>query len=409
MAILLLLTALTMNASGTLQEPRGRLLVFLDCSACDMAYVQKEITFVAYVRDREEAEVHVLVTAERTASGGRAFTLAFIGQGTRAGHDQTLVVSTQPNDSEEEIRASLVQTLRLGLLRYLAGTVLAPDIRVEFRERTAAPDAVAVDRWNHWVFALRGETALEREERAGEMEVEISAGADRITSTWKLTTGIELAYNWEQFDIGEDDDLESIRRERDVRVLLVRSLGRHWSAGASAELRSSTFENTAAAFRLSPAVEFNVFPYEESTRRELRILYAVGPRYARYYEQTVFGRMRESRPGHQLAATLDRVEAWGSTRARIEWSQYLDDFSKNRLETSLQLALRVRRGLAVSLDVEGSRIRDQLALPARGASPEEILLRQRQLASGYELELALGITYRFGSIFSAIVNPRFGN
>jgi hypothetical protein len=103
------------------------------------------------------------------------------------------------------------------------------------------------------------------------------------------------------------------------------------------------------------------------------------------------------------------VEPWGSTRARIEWSQYLDDLAKNRLEGVVELALRVRRGLAISAQIEGSRLRDQLSLPARGASPEEILLRQRQLASGYEIELAIGITYRFGSIFSSIVNPRFGN
>jgi hypothetical protein len=139
MAILLLMTTLAMSAPGTLQEPGGRLLVFLDCSLCDMAYVQKEITFVTYVRDREGADVHLLVTAERTASGGRAFTLAFIGQGPRAGHDQTLVVSTQPNDSEEEIRASLVQTMRLGLLRYLAGTDLGRTIVVEVHDPAVRP------------------------------------------------------------------------------------------------------------------------------------------------------------------------------------------------------------------------------------------------------------------------------
>lgn len=390
------------------QGAEGRPRIFLDCSACDMAYVRQEIEFVSYVRDREAADIHVIVTGERTASGGQAFTLAFIGQGPRAGDDQTLAVTTRPNDSEEEIRASLVQTLRLGLLRYVAGTELGRSVVVSVRERAAAPAAPAVDRWNHWVFALRGEASLDREETSGELDLEASVAADRITSNWKLTTGAELAYSGEQFEI-DDDDVESVRREQELRLLVVKSLGRHWSAGGRAEIASSTFENTAAAVRVSPAVEFNVFPYDESTRRELRILYAIGPRYARYRERTVFDRLRENRLGHELAATLDRVETWGSTRARVEWSQYLDDLSKNRLESSFHLALRVSRGLSLSVEVEGSRIRDQLALPARGASPEEILLRQRQIASGYEVELAFGITYRFGSMFSSIVNPRFGN
>jgi len=38
-----------------------------------------------------------------------------------------------------------------------------------------------------------------------------------------------------------------------------------------------------------------------------------------------------------------------------------------------------------------------------------VLLRIRQIESGYELELNFGVTYTFGSLFNNIVNPRFGN
>ena len=58
--------------------------------------------------------------------------------------------------------------------------------------------------------------------------------------------------------------------------------------------------------------------------------------------------------------------------------------------------------------MNASRIRDQLSLPARGATDEEVLLRLRQLQSGYEYNVGVGVTYTFGSIFSSIVNPRFG-
>lgn len=405
---LLLLMTMFATALEDAQPSAGGPRVFLDCAVCDTAYVQREMAFVVYVRDRETADIHLLVTAERTGSGGRAFTLAFLGRGPFAGQDQTLVATTEPNASEEDTRASIVRTMRLGLLRYLADTDFGRSLEVDVRIPEQQPAAVQVDRWNHWIFALRGEAAIEREERTGETDIELSASADRITAGWKLTTGVELAYNWEQFDLG-DDEVESVRQEREARLLLVKSLGRHWSAGLRARGASSTFENTAADVRVSPAVEFNLFPYEESTRRELRLLYALGPRYARYRERTIFDRLSELRPAHEVSATLDRVEPWGTTRARVEWSQYLDDLSRNRLEAVFELALRVRRGLAVSAQIEGSRIRDQLSLPARGASPEEILLRQRQLASDYEIELAIGVTYRFGSIFSSIVNPRFGN
>ena len=57
---------------------------------------------------------------------------------------------------------------------------------------------------------------------------------------------------------------------------------------------------------------------------------------------------------------------------------------------------------------EFSRTRDQIYLPRGQASTEEILLRQRQLATGYQYFVNFGVSYSFGSIFNNIVNPRFG-
>ena len=66
------------------------------------------------------------------------------------------------------------------------------------------------------------------------------------------------------------------------------------------------------------------------------------------------------------------------------------------------------RGLSFNVEGSASRLRDQLSLPKRDATDEEVLLRLRQLQSGYEYELQVGLTYTFGSIFNTIVNPRFG-
>ena len=45
--------------------------VFLDCSSCDIQHIKTEITLVNYVRDRKEAQVHILITTQSTGSGGR--------------------------------------------------------------------------------------------------------------------------------------------------------------------------------------------------------------------------------------------------------------------------------------------------------------------------------------------------
>jgi hypothetical protein len=72
------------------------------------------------------------------------------------------------------------------------------------------------------------------------------------------------------------------------------------------------------------------------------------------------------------------------------------------------MSVRVARGLSLGAQVRASRIRDQLSLPARGATEEEVLLRLRRLQSGYEYSVGASLTYTFGSIFSSVVNPRFG-
>ena len=53
-------------------------------------------------------------------------------------------------------------------------------------------------------------------------------------------------------------------------------------------------------------------------------------------------------------------------------------------------------------------IRDQLYLPIADYSEAEILLRQRALATNFNYFTSFGVSYRFGSIFNNVVNPRFG-
>ncbi len=134
----------------------------------------------------------------------------------------------------------------------------------------------------------------------------------------------------------------------------------------------------------------------------------MGVRRQTYFEETLLGKTRETLPAHEVSLAFEQRERWGSLDARLQWSQYLHDFSKSRLEANGDMSVRIVRGLSVSAEIDASRIRDQISLPSRGATPEEVLLRLRQLRSGYEYDLQVSLTYTFGSIFSSVVNPRFG-
>ncbi len=402
-------TAARASTGSGQAQAAPQLKVFLDCGNCYSDFLQSEIEFVDYVRDRTEAEVHILITRAQTGSGGGEYTLAFMGRGRLADVTETLKTVTESSDTDDIVRRQLANSVRAGLLRFLTRETVPPQLAIEVKLGTEQQrPAVAGDRWDNWVFSVEGSAAFQGEESSRTRELGLSASADRITPNWKITFGAEIDHETEEFDLDEEEPVKAERRERDFNWLVVKALGEHWSLGAQGEVDSSTFDNTELAVAAAPAVEFNFFPYSMYTRRQLRAKYAIGVSRFQYYEETLYGKLEETLPNHDLSLTLEQRERWGSIEASLEWSQYLHDLSKSRLEASGELSLRLARGLSVAAELNASRIRDQLSIPARGATDEEVLLRLRRLESGYEYSVSFSMTYTFGSIFSSIVNPRFG-
>ena len=105
--------------------------VFLDCDRCDFSYIRREIPFVNYVRDRQQAEVHVLVTNRPTGGGGREFVLNFIGLGPFEEQDAVLTYSSPSYNTDDDERRGLTRILKIGLLPYVAPLAArGPDCRL---------------------------------------------------------------------------------------------------------------------------------------------------------------------------------------------------------------------------------------------------------------------------------------
>ena len=204
------------------------------------------------------------------------------------------------------------------------------------------------------------------------------------------------------------DERSETGDERSFDGFLARSLGPHWSFGLDGSVSSSTFGNVKFSNELAPAIEFSVFPYTDYATRQLVVQYNIGFEHASYNEITLFDKLRENLGRHELSINFDQRQPWGTLDARAEWSQYLHDLSKNRFEVNGEVSLRIARGFSIDVEASASRIRDQISLPRRDATPEEVLLRLRELRSGYEVEASIGLRYSFGSIFNNVVNPRFG-
>ncbi|HEV2150318.1 MAG TPA: hypothetical protein VGR37_23160 [Longimicrobiaceae bacterium] len=414
-ALCLLLPLGTARAQVPASAPaEGALRVFFDCNSflCDFDFFRREIDWVDYMRDRQDADVHVLVTTQPTGGGGTEFTLRFIGQRRFAGRDNLLRYTSRQTDSEDQVRRGLLRVLKAGLVPYAVDTPAGERIQIGYAAEKAAaatPAAPVRDPWNYWTFSVGVNGFFNGEQTYSSMNLNGSASANRTTEALKINLGVNNRYSEQSFELRDGRTITNIQRNYGVRGLAVWSLGANWSAGGRASATSSTFLNQDLAVRIAPAIEFNVFPYAQSSERQLTLQYSPGVNHFDYEELTIFGETEEMRFDQTLRVSYDVKQPWGSINTSAEAAHFFHDLSKNRLELGGGVNLRLVKGLQFRVSGNAARVRDQLYLPAGNLPIEEILLRQRQLQTAYRYFGSVGLSYTFGSIFNNVVNPRFGN
>ncbi len=157
---------------------------------------------------------------------------------------------------------------------------------------------------------------------------------------------------------------------------------------------------------VSPALEYSIYPYVEAIRREITVVYRFNIERNDYIDETIYGQTEETLYRQSLALRSRFRQPWGNLFASLEASNYMHDFSKNRVELDGFIDVRLFQGFSLRVSTEIELIRDLITLPAGESSLEDILLRQRQIATDFTMEFGVGISYTFGSAFNSIVNPR---
>lgn len=386
--------------SDTLRK--DALNIFMEASD----YIRKEIPFVNYVRDIKDADVYIISSSQGTGSGGREFSYFLYGQHNFAGMADTLKFASSPDDTQDKVREMQVRTLKMGLMRYISKTPLAKYMRITFSEPLS--ETVSSDKWNSWVFGASVNGFLNGEKSYKSSYLNGSLSARRVTENWKINLRGRYNINTDKFEI-EDETYTSDNRTASFNSLIVKSIDDHWSYGGSFDLLQSTFSNVDFGVIFMPGIEYNVFPYAESTRRQLRFLYNLGYGFTNYNDTTIYDKLKEGHMQHSMNVAYEVIQKWGSIELNLSYSNYLHDWRKNNLSLFTNLDLRLAKGLNLSLGGGASIIHDQLGLVKGGATTEEVLLRRRELATQFNYFTSFGFTYTFGSIYNNVVNPRFGN
>jgi hypothetical protein len=378
--------------------------VFLDGSYPDRNYIRTEVPFVSYVRDRKDADIHLLVT-EQIGEAGTEFLMEFIGQGRFQDIRFTLKFFADRLATEDEVREGFVRVMKKGLMPFLSRTDLEDMLTITFKEkvRPAAPK----DPWNRWLFSLRLSGSISGEEFYNSNYYRVNTSANRVTEDLKVSTSFSASVYTSRFTY-EDLAVTTKTRSWQGGSLIVKSLGDHWSIGGWLQATSSTYSNVDFSLRVAPAIEYDVFPYSRSTRAELRFLYRLTYGYSRYIEETIFSRLREGHWSQSLNVTLNLTQPWGSASASVVGSHYFHDLHLNRLVLYGEMYVRVWKGFSFSIDGDYQLIHDQLSVVKGTLTDEEVLLRLKQLRTTFSYYMSLGVSYSFGSVMSRSVNPRFG-
>lgn len=412
-ALLALLAALTAPrlAAAQATSPSSALRVFLDCQGmhCDFDYIRRELTWVSWVRDRNVADVHVLGTSQHTGSGGRSMTFVFIGLGPFTGREDTLRTSLAASATDDERRDELVRILGLGLAPFAAGTPAGANLSVSYAGGNAPPRNGEVhDAWNYWVFrtSVNGSVNGESQQRGYSLSADVTA--NRVTDALKVQLEGFGRYSHDSYDVTDPDTTYvNIQKRASFDAEAVWSLSDHWSLGGEAQVGENSYRNQNLGLEVGPAVEYNIYPYAQSSRRSITFKYTVGVSAYRYADTTIFNRIAEAHPSQSLDIGASFDQPWGSIYAEVSAFQYLHDLAKHRIDLSGEVDFRIFRGFSLNVRGHFSRIKDQLYLAKGALSEADVLLERRQLGTDYSYDARIGFSYTFGSIYNSVVNPRF--
>ena len=385
--------------------------IFLDCEECDFSYFRRNIPFVEFVRAPQLADINVLVTDQETGSGGNIFYFQFKGMNQFNQITYQVFFNSEYLFTEIQERDGLLKTLKMGLIPYLIGnTSLSERLNIEYDENLNDYDLVTKnpddDPWNYWLFNIGGDLNFSKQELQSQREFGSNFNLNRITEKIKLKSDLDYSVVVQEF---KDDGviIDSRITLIDSDIEFVYSLGPKWSLGTFGGYTKSTYANIDTQLKFNLGLEYNIFKWDKSDKKVFALAYLLGAKYNDYIEETIFDQKKENIYQHNLRLYFVRRQNWGNVEAIARISSFLNDLSKNRLQFELEGSLRLSKIISLFGNINLESIHDQVFLSKGSLTTQDLLLKQRQLPTDFNLSMDIGIQLTFGSIYNNVVNPRF--
>ncbi len=378
----------------------------------DFNHMRNNTPFVNFVNDPKVSEVHVIISRQRTGGGGYHFSIQYYGLQFPKMPELKLSCNTLSFDTDEIVREKLVKTLHVGLLPYVnekngLGGFSIKSAKLNGDEIAAAKDNLdLIDPWNKWIFRVGAYVEFSGQERKNNFNYRLYGRASKITDSWK----INLEYDDQRYEGTVEresgEKIKSLNVYRDADMRLIFSLDSNWSYGVFMQGEQSTYRNLKTSVEAIPAIQYNVFDWDESDRKEFTFTYDIGPMFNNYYETTVLDKMSEWLWRESIEINLNKIETWGEIEVWMEGGHFFPGLANYYYETGIDLGFRVSKGFSVTFKVEAESIHNQIYLPGSELTDEELLLNTRKLPTTFEYAGTIGFRFQFGSFYNNVVNER---
>lgn len=381
---------------------------FLDCEICDQTFFRQEISYVNFVRDRALADIYSLLTENMVGTGAREYKLFLIGQNRFQGKNDTLTFTALPNAAEAENRDGLLNLMKKGLLKYLVNTDLIHQIEYKINGASDAVSAEQInDKWNFWTITFNSRLNGDANSYQRNLNMRYGFIINRTTDKVRTETGLSYGINNQKFKIDDSTTVTGYQSHTGGYHFLAFTAGKHLAVGQFATFFQSTQQNLSNSFSYFPAVEYNLFDYEEASRRQLRLIYRAGVRFQKYDETTIYNRNSEWLYPHAFVIQWVQIEKWGTINlAAVGW-HYLNQRKNYSTSVFPSISFNPANGLRIGFWGDLSIVNDQFHIRRKSSSVNEILLDQIELKTDYMLSYGFNISYTFGSRYNNIINVRF--